>query len=324
MYTNFKNGVASMGIPLPGGAMGPVFGRTYFVDGTNGNDENSGRDPSRAKATIQAAITLQIADAVTKASLGDVIYIMPGTYAEDLSGNLTKVSLIGVSAGGTSHAVSIRPVTLSAYTGTMFEAAIRNIMLLSPSTGTTLPAVQLANMRYSIIDNCLFIGRAAGSIEGLQIGNTDAVATAANCDYNQITRNHFSTFYGAGSQFTFGIKIGRVAYDAGASVKQCWGTLIAYNTIYAATTGIYLGTYGDKDGSTVILENYISSLENADGCSTYCIGSYTSNQALVVGNYCATAASAAAIQVDGFDSAAIMDNHTSQAGTNKTEHSTTT
>ena len=81
MFTNFKNGVASMGIPLPGGAIGPIFGRTYFVDGTNGNDNNRGKDPGRAKKTIQAALTLQIADSVTKASLGDVIYILPATAA---------------------------------------------------------------------------------------------------------------------------------------------------------------------------------------------------------------------------------------------------
>lgn len=319
MFVNFKNGVSSMGIPLPGGGIGPVFGRTYFVDATNGNDNNSGRDPSRAKATIQAAITLQIANAVTKASLGDVIYIMPGSYAEDLTGNLTRVSLIGVNAGGTPHAVSIRPVTLSAYVGTMFEAAIRNIMILSPSTGTTEPALSIANMRYSVIDNCLFIGRAAASIEGIQLGNRDAVATAGNFDYNRITNNHFSTFYGASAQFTFGIKIGRVGYDAGASVKQCWGTLIDGNIIYAATTGIYLGTYGDKDGSTIISNNFITSMESAgdEGCSTYCIGAYTATQAMCINNRLATAAAAAAI--NGFDASHTIDNHTTQNGTAKRE-----
>ena len=303
------------GVPVSSGP-NPIFGDVWFVDGTNGSDSNDGKTIGAAFATIQAAVTAQIAGTT---GLGDVIYVMPGTYAEDISGDLTRVSIIGVNAGGTSHAVSIRPVTLSAYTGTMFEAKLENLMILSPSTGTTLPAVQLANMRYSVINNCLFIGRAAASIEGLQIGNTDAVATAANCDYNKITNNHFSTYYGSSAQFTFGIKIGRVDYDAGCSVKQCWGTLIDSNIIHAATTGIYLGTSGDKDGSTIISNNFITSMESEgdEGCSTYCIGSYTTTQAMAIRNCCATAATAPAIS--GFDSSHMIDNQTTQNGVAKRE-----
>ncbi len=81
-----------------------VPGKIYFVDGTNGDDNNSGLDTwENAKATIQAAITA--------ASAGDTVFIAPKTmaagdtdpssYAETLTIAAAKssLSLIGVSRG---------------------------------------------------------------------------------------------------------------------------------------------------------------------------------------------------------------------------------
>jgi len=44
----------------------------YFVDGVSGSDNNTGKKPTEAKATIQAAVTL--------ATRGDVIYVRPLAY----------------------------------------------------------------------------------------------------------------------------------------------------------------------------------------------------------------------------------------------------
>jgi hypothetical protein len=50
------------------------FGTMYYVDGTNGSDSNNGKSPSKAFATIAAAIS------ASTASKGDEITIAPGTY----------------------------------------------------------------------------------------------------------------------------------------------------------------------------------------------------------------------------------------------------
>lgn len=307
--STFPDGLYQFGGVPVSSAPEPIFGKVWFVDATNGSDDLDGLKPTQAKKTIQAAITAQIANTT---SLGDAIYVFPGSYAESLTGDLTKVQIIGVNAGGYTHAVSVRPTASYAYYGTMYEATFKNIMFLSPSTSNkTYPAVQCPNMRYSVIDNCLFIGRDSTCVEGLQIGNTDAVATAANCDYNQIINNTFTTFYGAASQFAYGIKVGRVDYDAGCSVKQCWGTLIANNTIFASTAGIYLGIYGDKSGGTVIRNNYVACLEDTAGPQTCGIGAYAANQAMVVNNFVASDGDA----IKGFQTSLVLGNWVSLDGT---------
>lgn len=50
-----------------------VFGKTWYVDGTNGSDNNTGTRPNRAVATIGKAAT-------TLGAAGDNIIIGPGTY----------------------------------------------------------------------------------------------------------------------------------------------------------------------------------------------------------------------------------------------------
>ena len=245
-------------------------GLSLYVDGTNGSDTNNGKDWAHAFQTIQAAITNQIANTT---NLGDAIYIAPGSYAESLTGNLTRVSLIGVPGKYPWHIASVRPTDGSAYHGTLFEALIKNICFLSSSgTGLTLPAVLLDNARYSIIEDCHFVGRDPTCIEGLQIGNTDAVATAANFDFCIIRRNRFDTWFGNASSFTHGIKVGRVAYDAGSSVKQMVGTSIEDNEVYALTYGIYIGVYCAD--YSVIRRNLVDSMESINGCTAVGIQVY--------------------------------------------------
>ena len=51
-----------------------VFGSTWYVDGTNGNDSSDGLDPNSALATLGAARTAS--------SAGDIIVVAPGTYTQ--------------------------------------------------------------------------------------------------------------------------------------------------------------------------------------------------------------------------------------------------
>lgn len=82
--THFPYGVSSFGIPLPASSMPAMFNndeaafprRYLFVDGTNGNDANTGFDTLHAKKTIQAAVNIRLP--------GDAILIAQATYAENV------------------------------------------------------------------------------------------------------------------------------------------------------------------------------------------------------------------------------------------------
>jgi len=320
MSTNYKYGLSVYGIPLPcGGDEALTFGTRYFVDGTNGNDDNLGKTPNTAFATIQRAINVQTADTT---GLGDVIYVFPGVYAEGLTGTLTKVSLIAVGGnwGNGPNAVVVYPASASPLAEiTTNQAQISNFTFVSPSTSTTLPAAHFANMRWTTFSNNALIGGSAACITGLQIGNETGVATAANCDFNRISNNYIGTVFGATYEFENGIKIGRVAYDAGASVKHCHSTIIDNNNIFASTYGIYLGVYGGSSNGTIIQGNKITSWENTApaGVTTAAIAAYASNFAMVVGNYCAQTNASAAIT--GFEAGNVIGNKTTQNAVGKNE-----
>ena len=131
-------------------------------------------------------------------------------------------------------------------------------MFLSPDTSTkTLSAVLPTYMGYSVIDNCLFIGRDGTCIEGLQIGTIADASTVVKCDYSRITNNVFSTFYGTGKEFTHAIKIGYATTTTNSSTKQMFHSLISHNRILASTAGISIGCGPSKAFGTVISHNHI-------------------------------------------------------------------
>ena len=284
-FTNFPNGITSFGVPVFGGGdRGPIFGNVYFVDGTNGSDDHPGTSPTEAKATIQAMLTYQIAN---NSGLGDVIYVMPGTYIESLTGTMNKVAIIGLqTGGGASHMASIRPASSYSYTGSMTDSAFRNLVLMSPSTtNTEYAAIMPTYMGYSAIENCFICGRAAGSVVGIQIGTPTDDATVVKCDYSSISNNTISTFYGSGCQFAYGIQHGALA-GTNSAYKQMLGTMIYNNKITASTGGISICGGVAKNYGSVISYNVIDSFESSAG-PTYGIVSAVQSQdaPLVINNY---------------------------------------
>jgi hypothetical protein len=91
--SHYPHGVSSFGVPVvPDMALGKVWGNTFFVDGTDGSDSNSGTDRSAAKVTIQAAINAM--------SAGDRLYIRDGAYTENLTIATNRIQIIGESMSG--------------------------------------------------------------------------------------------------------------------------------------------------------------------------------------------------------------------------------
>ena len=83
------------GVPVGGARFTSPWATHWFVDATDGNDNNTGKAPNRAKATIQAA--------VTASSGGDVIYIRPQTYKLGTGFNRYQedITIAQGGAGGT-------------------------------------------------------------------------------------------------------------------------------------------------------------------------------------------------------------------------------
>jgi len=251
-------------------------GDEYYVDGTHGSDANDGSEWSKAWKTIQHAITYQIAHT---SGLGDVIYVAPGNYAESLTGDLTRCSIIGVRGDYPWHIVSIRPTDGPAYTGTVFEACFRNLCMLSSSgENKDQPALWLTAARYSVIEDCHFVGRDTTCEEAIQIGPTDdtGVATATAMDFCIIRRNKIDTWYGYASEFEYGIKMGAVNWEAQALVSTMTGVTIEDNVISTKTYGMYFCTVEGSTHASVIRNNVVGSSNSVNGCATAGIAFYTS------------------------------------------------
>ena len=107
------------------------FGKTYYVDGTNGANSKGGRTWDEALATVAAAVALLAS--------GDRIVIAPGEYDEAITipRTLNNISLIGTGGRG---AAFIAPSTAAAVAVTNHadDVTIDNVGLDGNTTGAGL------------------------------------------------------------------------------------------------------------------------------------------------------------------------------------------
>lgn len=233
----YENGGAPVGEPI-----GPILGNAFYVDGSNGSDSNDGKTPSAAKATITAGIALQIANST---GLGDVIYVLPGTYAESITGDLTDVSLIGL--GPTQSGVNVKPTASYAYTGGLVRARVENITFWSPSTSNLGFAAFYAtygsgagSMNASVINRCDFKGGNASSDVGLQIGAKAAASVWEGMADSVVSNCGFYTGVGQTGEFQTGIMLFAGDSTAQQAKKAAYRCKFVNNTIYAETNGMKL------------------------------------------------------------------------------------
>ena len=101
-YTNFPNGVTSLGIPQIGSGAIPVTNGNYFFlcnrTGANGSDGNTGTSIAAPLATLAYAISL------CAANNNDVIVILPGhaesiTTATAVAFNISAITIVGLGNG---------------------------------------------------------------------------------------------------------------------------------------------------------------------------------------------------------------------------------
>ena len=289
----------------------PSGALVYYVDSVSGSDTNSGETWATPFVTIQKAITMQIANTN---GTGDVIYVAPGNYVEDLTGNLTKVQLIGATCGGTPEVVSIRPTAGSAYTGVLENASIRNIdFRQSSSTNPAQAVLELTDMFSSIVDNCAITGvsNTANSM-GILIGS-DTAASGELMFNSKISNCLISTFGARTSEFEIGISIGQT--DTQNASRKFSNSVIQGNRIFAEVLGIALYTAAANNPASVIDKNWVSS--NQGQCSTAGIKSISATDTLcmVTRNYIRGVDAIA-----GFTDDNVLDNWVANDGTPAVEN----
>jgi len=270
------NSLTIGGVPAFGGGV-PHFGNTIFVDGTYGSDGAGGLSAKKPLKTIQAAITQQIARTRGR---GDVIYVLPGTYAEALTRDLTGCSLVGALPHA-PNAVEVKPTTGSAYRGALNKSCIRNMSLRRSSTdNTTYAALSMPTMVDSVVENCQIVGGGSdvATSTGLRIG-TEATSVAyenmarsriAHCNFTHRGNMSYNNHYG----IVFGTT-GNTDSSKNAT-RQFIYSEICYNRIFAEVQGIQLNMGGANGSGASIHHNVVGSPHNNGNCSNHGI-SFTEN-----------------------------------------------
>ncbi|MCP4262820.1 MAG: hypothetical protein GY774_35725 [Planctomycetes bacterium] len=134
--THFPNGVSSFGAPvIPDMYLGKVWGNSFFVDGTDGSDSNSGEDRSAAKVTIQAGLNVM--------SAGDRLYVRDGAYTENLTISTNRIQVIGESISGLVVTGAADATDTVIVTGN--EVTMANMGLRSFDTGADISLINLTS-----------------------------------------------------------------------------------------------------------------------------------------------------------------------------------
>jgi len=166
---DFLRDVSVQGAPLlPNLGLGG--GKVFYLDPTNGSDNNSGRGPTNALATMTKAISKCVSNR------GDVIVRMPGT--ETVTATVTQ-NKVGITIIGTTAAGNIEtPASYLMYNSTTGPAltitaacTIIGMAFRAIATPATNPAV-LVSADKVVIKRCLF-QHLAGAIVGVQLNGID-------------------------------------------------------------------------------------------------------------------------------------------------------
>lgn len=309
------------GVPVGVGDK-PMFGKVWFVDGTNGTPGGNGRTINETISTVTLGLAAQIADT---SSLGDVIYVMPGTYAESVTGNMTKVQIIGAGRTGVRPMAKIHPTTSYAYTGEMTDSGFKNLEFATPDTSsTTYPAICITGTTYvmvrSYIDSCFFYGAVnndTAETTGICVGTFAAGNTAYEyMECGEITNNVFGSVGGKKKQLSYGIEIASPDTSAGGQAyKGTANSLFAGNRISAKTSGIIFNTPTTGNSGTMVTRNIIGSQQSTAGPTYYGVhfnGAEADQLCMVVGNW--INADTAAVY-NGNTSGNVLDNWCGENGT---------
>ena len=161
-FTNFPNGVSSLGIPVTGslpfvlGSTGP--GTIWFVDATNGNDNNSGKSANKALKTL--------AQAYSNAVSGDTIALSTNsthTVTAGIAWTKSRINVVGLDFHGrvvqqgakVQNASTDSTAYVLKVTGT--RNSFSNIKFIQASTDAAALTVVQDGGEGSLYNNCSFV-----------------------------------------------------------------------------------------------------------------------------------------------------------------------
>lgn len=276
MLTNFNlpNGVKNSGLTAIGASSIFTTGKTWYVHATTGSNGNTGDDPTAPKASVQGAIT------AARASLGDVVIIMPG-HTETVTAsslNLSKAGIKFVCLGDGRNA----PIfTLNAAASTV-DVTAANVSWFGGIFESTIldcaSAFTLGAAKNFTLDGATFIDTTA-ILNFLSIVTTDATDNNAddltvngNTWYglNLVTPLAFLSILAAEIRPTFTNNREFHKCTAGGEMitlaaKIVTGADFSNNTqIVVGATGVTIGIFLTGSGTTstgIVSNNYVATLD---------------------------------------------------------------
>lgn len=222
----------------PGAATAPFIGiprrtgRIWYVDATLGNDTFSGTNPAQAFATITRALSR------TASGRGDVIFIYPGSYAENVVISNDYITMVGATGNGYGRP-DIVPASGLALNVNAQGFKAYGMRFAAPAADTDTVRVQGNGF---IFDWCVFDGDATqGDAKGLVRLKGNATDDGKTSSEGFITNSLFRGSGGIGLIFDTG--------DAPTNGVGSTDDFILNNRFYAndqsdiATADTGTGTY---------------------------------------------------------------------------------
>lgn len=194
-FTNYPNGVSSMGIPLTGsiplvlGSTG--VGKIIFVDATYGSDGNTGLDASQALRTVSQAYSNAVS--------GDTIALSTNsthTITTGIDHTKSRINWIGLDFHGRQvqqgAKVQLATASTSAYVlkNTGVRNSFVNIKFIQSATAATALNVLQDGSEGSLYQNCSFVFGVADNLDLTTahevLAGSDS-ATFLNCTFGADT-----------------------------------------------------------------------------------------------------------------------------------------
>lgn len=265
-FTNFKNGVSSLGIPVTGsipmvlGASG--VGKIYFVDATNGSDGNTGLSPAKALATVTRAVAI--------AASGDTIALSTNATHSIASGialTTSRVNFIGLDFTGRQvqqgAKIQLATASTSAYvlknTGT--RNSFVNIKFIQAATAATALHVLEEGGEGALYQNCSFVFGVADNLD-----LTTAHEVVAGSD----SATYLNCTFGADTLLTSGNR--SVFHIDQVTTSQEFKSNILENCNFIISSSETLATFVRTDAVTDILFTnmfkdctFVASVDSAGG-----------------------------------------------------------
>ena len=286
-FTNFSNGVSSLGIPVlpagfhtgssvPNGGSTVRANKHFWVNGNLGGDGNDGLSPNKPLLTMAAAfaqvgsgdvihlngkITEQL---VTPAGVFDVTVVGEGTRPRHPDAHTSNNGYSGArwsGSGLTAAKANVRVIQQGwVFSNILFDAVDANAACIELVRNALTGDSEWDASHTSIIGN-----RFSGAGKGIRSG---ATALAEVVNHVLVEGNRFDTN-------TYGIHAAVISNYwtiRGNEFRNCTNSVVAdlgyafiHDNIFGAFTTDSLELAGSSDGKNIVTKNYLSGTYSSSG-----------------------------------------------------------